>query len=413
MKKAYKISVFVLIVAILITSIFGYQNYQKYTKTRPINVNGILVNKELVACKSYEVTHSFLNGVIQRKRNFIDSKEIMQQITVKGNKLIIETDAEVTIKDTKFQKEIFKGTTEALKDFVFTKQGTYMVKAQRNYNDKYGKGIVHYEFLAEITESLEIHLSNEKPKQGELVKLEVLGTFPNSKVAVKGDFLPSHSFYNKDGIMELYIPITYYKPAQSYDMKLQVNDTIYPFTLDVQKEKFTQLHFTVSESVTNSTVNSDAANIEYKNKIHPLYKTMDSNKYWVNYFIKPIQETRISSAFGQERYVNNATTPTRHSGIDYAAPEGTEVVATNNGKVEFAEFVQLTGNTIVIDHGLGVKSYHFHLSSINVKAGDIVKQGQLIGKVGTTGFSTGPHLHFQMSIQNQPINPELMYQIKF
>lgn len=413
MKKIYTISVIVLVIAILTFGVLGYRNFERYTQTRPINIEKITVNGMPISYRSYDITHSFLNGAIKKQRTYYDTKDILQQIELKGNQLVVDQNVQLTISESDSNKQVFQGTSQELQQFVFSTQGDYLVHATQNYQDTYGVGVVDYEFAVIVKENPQIKISNEKPKQGELVKLDISGVFSNTKLSLEGEFLPSHSYYNPKGIMELYIPITYYKPAKEYEMKLQVGDTTIPFTLDVQKENFTQLHFTVDSSVADSTVNSADANIEYRNKIHPLYKTMDSNKYWEGAFIKPINEKRISSTFGQERYVNNSKTPTRHAGIDYAAPEGTEVYATNHGKVEFAEFLQLTGNTIVIDHGLGLKSYHFHLSAIDVKAGDMVQKGQLIGKVGTTGYSTGPHLHFQISIQNQPINPELLYQIAF
>ena len=96
----------------------------------------------------------------------------------------------------------------------------------------------------------------------------------------------------------------------------------------------------------------------------------------------------------------------QHAGIDYPAPEGTQVWAPNNGRVLYAGFLQLTGNTICIEHGFGLKSWYYHLSAVEVEAGQMVKTGDPIGKVGTTGFSTGPHLHFTMSINNVYVNPE-------
>ncbi len=413
MKKAFKIGIILLL--LLVLSLAGYIGYQEYIETRPIEIADIIVNSNRINHKSYHIIHHFFNGKITNQRNYVDTKEIMQTLIVKDNKINIESRAEVDIKIKALSTEevVFNGTGSQLQEFIFDKQDTYLIEASQKYQDQYGDGRVDYIFSADVQKSPQINISNEKPKQGELVKVEVTGVFKDTSVSVEGEFIPSNSLYNDKGNIEIYIPITYYKNAQPYDMQIKIDDEVTPFTLDVQKEQFTQLHFTVSESVTNSTVNSDSANIEYRNKIHPLYKTRDENKYWEGKFIKPVEEKRISSTFGQERYVNNAKTPTRHAGIDYAAPEGTLVYATNNGRIEFSEFLQLTGNTIVIDHGLGIKSYHFHMSSLEVKTGDIVKKGQLIGKVGTTGFSTGPHLHFQISIQNQPINPQLLYNIEY
>jgi len=106
---------------------------------------------------------------------------------------------------------------------------------------------------------------------------------------------------------------------------------------------------------------------------------------------------RISGVYGSQRVLNGQ--PRRpHLGVDIAAPEGTPVYAPDNAKVLLANPAMiLTGQTLLLDHGLGVKSIYVHLSDITVKVGDSVKRGQLIGRVGKTGRATGPHLHWGVS----------------
>jgi len=106
---------------------------------------------------------------------------------------------------------------------------------------------------------------------------------------------------------------------------------------------------------------------------------------------------RISGVYGSQRVLNDQ--PRRpHFGVDIAAPEGTPVYAPDNAKVLLAHpNMVLTGQTLLLDHGLGVKSIYVHLSDMTVKAGDMVKRGQLIGRVGKTGRATGPHLHWGVS----------------
>ena len=103
--------------------------------------------------------------------------------------------------------------------------------------------------------------------------------------------------------------------------------------------------------------------------------------------------------------MNNSPTSYRHNGLDIGHDEGAPIVATNNGRVLIADFLIETGNTIIIEHGYGLKSWHYHLSELYVKTGDMVKKGDVIGTVGSTGFSTGPHLHFSFTINDVWINP--------
>lgn len=126
-------------------------------------------------------------------------------------------------------------------------------------------------------------------------------------------------------------------------------------------------------------------------------------------FIKPVEETRISSAFGSQRIINGV--PQRpHSGVDMAAPEGTPVKASADGVVILAhDDLFYTGGTVLVEHGNGVQTGYSHLSKVNVKTGDKVKQGDIVGLVGMTGRATGPHLHFTLAWKNIRVAPEFEY----
>lgn len=94
-----------------------------------------------------------------------------------------------------------------------------------------------------------------------------------------------------------------------------------------------------------------------------------------------------------------------HSGVDIAAPKGTPVYAIANGKVIMAKPNGTAGNEIRIDHGNGVISKYLHMHQRTVKVGDIIEVGQIIGTIGSTGSSTGPHLHFGLSVNGKKVNP--------
>ena len=99
-----------------------------------------------------------------------------------------------------------------------------------------------------------------------------------------------------------------------------------------------------------------------------------------------------------------------HNGNDYGIPEGTEVKACADGKVVMAENRISTGWSIVIEHLPGLYSLYYHLSKMDVKEGDMVKQGDLIGKSGSTGLATGPHLHWEMRLNGSAVRPEFFLQ---
>lgn len=114
--------------------------------------------------------------------------------------------------------------------------------------------------------------------------------------------------------------------------------------------------------------------------------------------------TRISSTFGY-RTAPLKGASTNHKGTDFAAPTGTPIYAAADGTVTSARYSGKAGNMIVINHGSGLQTYYMHCSKLYVSAGTKVTKGQNIGAVGTTGNSTGPHLHFQVMSGGRPVNP--------
>lgn len=126
-------------------------------------------------------------------------------------------------------------------------------------------------------------------------------------------------------------------------------------------------------------------------------------------FMMPINNPVISSSFGKTRKYDEINSSWRHKGIDISAPIGTKVRAANHGRVVAAYAFKAYGNSVIIDHGGGIYSLYFHMDDVYVRVDDKVFKGDIIGTVGNTGISTGPHLHFQINVFKVPVNPyELM-----
>ena len=117
---------------------------------------------------------------------------------------------------------------------------------------------------------------------------------------------------------------------------------------------------------------------------------------------------RVSGVYGSQR-IYNGTPKSWHSGLDVAAAQGTPIKAPAGGIITFAKpDLYLTGGTVLIDHGMGISSNFLHLSRLDVKVGDRVEQGQIIGLVGMTGRATGPHMHWGMNWLKVRIDPQLL-----
>ena len=131
------------------------------------------------------------------------------------------------------------------------------------------------------------------------------------------------------------------------------------------------------------------------------------NTYFSNSFMTPTKGI-ISGVFGSQRILNDVP-KSPHKGLDIAAPEGQTIVSTNDGIIILAEDdLYFTGGTIIIDHGHGVKSIYAHLYSVDVELGQKIAKGEPIGKVGSTGRSTGPHLHWGVMWFDEYVDPQLL-----
>ncbi|WP_284207194.1 M23 family metallopeptidase [Thalassotalea eurytherma] len=127
-------------------------------------------------------------------------------------------------------------------------------------------------------------------------------------------------------------------------------------------------------------------------------------------FIPPIQGT-VTGVYGSQRYYNGVP-KTPHYGLDYAGKTGDPVKAPADGKVTmWVPDMFYSGGTMIIDHGQGISSTFLHLSGSHVKVGDLVKQGQVVAKVGSTGRSTGPHLDWRINWHNVRLDPALALKI--
>jgi lysostaphin len=134
--------------------------------------------------------------------------------------------------------------------------------------------------------------------------------------------------------------------------------------------------------------------------------TVSSERFWRDAFGKPA-DARVSTVFGVRRIVNGKLlTDYYHSGLDFAAPLGAPVRACAAGKViMIGKNWKLHGNALAVDHGQSVVSFYIHLQKVLVKEGQLVKRGQIIGRVGQSGRASGPHLHFSLYVNQVATNP--------
>ncbi len=133
-------------------------------------------------------------------------------------------------------------------------------------------------------------------------------------------------------------------------------------------------------------------------------KELSPTRYWQEPFEAPIPGC-ITSPFGVARYHNGKPTGEYHAGLDQRGAMGSPIHAIAGGTVKIVQKFTLRGGTVAIDHGQGLESIYLHMSGFAAKEGEQVKEGDVIGYVGSTGRSTGPHLHWTLYANGQPVTP--------
>lgn len=143
-----------------------------------------------------------------------------------------------------------------------------------------------------------------------------------------------------------------------------------------------------------------------RERLQALFETFNPQRLWRGPFVMPLADPhRVSSPYGIRRAFGDAPARWWHEGLDLAAPAGTPVYAAAVGRVALAEPLLVRGGAVVVNHGWGVYTGYWHLSQLHVETGQRVEKGDLLGRVGSTGFSTGPHLHWEVRVNGLYVDP--------
>lgn len=214
-------------------------------------------------------------------------------------------------------------------------------------------------------------------------------------------------FYRLDDGFVALIPVSYSaKVGDHYQLELFITDhrgREHPDSLPlmVASKRFPEQRLWMTAQQTGLMTADRMA--EDRAKINAARAEPSPEPLWSGPLLIPL-EGRLTSEFGLIRYVNNVLYG-RHSGLDIAAPQGSPIVAAAAGRVTFTGSLWASGETVILDHGLGMFTAYNHMSRILAEEGQMVAAGEIVGEVGSTGFSTGPHLHFTLWVGSVPTNP--------
>ena len=175
------------------------------------------------------------------------------------------------------------------------------------------------------------------------------------------------------------------------------------YELVVRPKKFPTRRLSVDEALVNPPPSVQPRIAAETKEQQAIWDAPAPERLWSAPFVRPVPQA-ANSAFGT-RSVFNGQPRGAHSGADFPSPAGTPVKAPNAGRVVLAKDLYFAGNTVIIDHGLGVFSFLCHLSKIDVAVGDVVAPGQIVGLVGATGRVTGAHLHWTLRVSGARVDP--------
>jgi murein DD-endopeptidase MepM/ murein hydrolase activator NlpD len=174
-------------------------------------------------------------------------------------------------------------------------------------------------------------------------------------------------------------------------------------TLPIESKRFPTRRLKVNPALVEPPADALPRIKREAERTNEIYGSPASSVLWDGLFVRPVDDP-ANSRFGS-RSIYNGRPGTPHNGADFLSPTGTPIKAPNAGRVRLAEDLYFSGNTVIVDHGLGLFSIFAHLSAFHVKEGDMVETGQVLGLVGATGRVTGPHLHWTVRVTGARVDP--------
>ena len=301
------------------------------------------------------------------------------------------TRAEVTI--TAPDGTTWSAGVEDCNTYTYTQNGEYeiTVTAYHQENeppaDPQGWYAYHASYTMQLTPA--VTLSSERAAQGSVVAIELSGIL-DGEPSLETDLGTVWFRKTTNGYMG-YIPVTYNAESGDHTMTLTCGSLTQEILLSVSKTEY-------GNAVVEAEEETGGAE-QFRNAIWPLYTTGESEKLWSGAFQRP-SAGAVTLSYGVVQMVNGQRSG-QATGLTYSADPGETITAPQNGKVVFAGTLTLTGGTVVIDHGCGVKSYLYGLETVTAQQGQTVSMGDAVGTAGEQH-----DLIYELRIGNKSVDPD-------
>ena len=289
---------------------------------------------------------------------------------------------------------------------------SYLIKLICHWEDDAFNGSMTYTLKLQMDLPLQFQIVTDEIYPGDLIIIKADYAAASDTLAAESTLFNHATFYPYEEGYAALIPTNCYDLPSDYTITLKAMNTEgsvitqEDYNIKLLEKEFEVQYLTATTSMTSINTADNAAHDQVyfdESKRSPI-----PEKLWEGLFIQPA-EGRISTEYGVIRYTNDNPKPRRHYGIDFANKTGTPIAASNTGVVKLSMELITTGNTIVIDHGMGLYTTYMHMDSLLVEQGQSVTKGDMIGTIGTTGYSTGPHLHFSVWKDGVFLNPWTLF----
>lgn len=247
-----------------------------------------------------------------------------------------------------------------------------------------------------------VDVASRAVRPGEVLLVTVTSTGSDAPVAVRAFGREWAVYADGPGRWRALVGIDLDTKPGRYEIGVASRSGRATHPLEVTRRVFPTRRLTVNPDLVNPPPEARERIERETRELSAIWQAPSADRLW-SAFVRPVPD-EANSAFGT-RSIYNGEARSPHSGADFLSPTGRPVKAPGSGRVVLADSLYFTGNTVIIDHGLGLFSLLAHLSQIDVSVGQTVSAGDLVGKVGATGRVTGPHLHWTVRLNGARVDP--------
>ena len=263
-----------------------------------------------------------------------------------------------------------------------------------------------YSFKAKILYPAVFYLGETAVEPGEFVVISAKNVDDPSAITFTSEpdigFKPT--FFADGNYARALVPVGMDFEGDSVKFTCSYGEVTQDMTLDIIDKTFGSSTLDISADIASQTRTETTLKL-FNDTMAPIVAVTESTPLWDGLFLEGPESGLLRIGYGRYCTITGTGETYRHQGVDYLSSAGKSAYAVNNGKVAYAGFLDLTGYVVVIDHGLGLKSWYCHLGSPTVEAGDVVNKGDVVGYIGSTGFTATTTLHVGMSVYDVPVCP--------